>query len=46
MFPLSNHYLNDALDINPAFAGCRDALIDLCSTGYEYLIKKFIIFEI
>jgi len=26
MFPLSNHYLNDALAINPAFAGCHDAL--------------------
>ncbi len=26
MFPLSNHYLNDALDINPAFAGSKDAL--------------------
>jgi type IX secretion system PorP/SprF family membrane protein len=26
MFPLSNHYINDALDINPAFAGCHDVL--------------------
>jgi type IX secretion system PorP/SprF family membrane protein len=26
MFPLSNHYLNDALDINPAFAGSHEAL--------------------
>lgn len=26
MFPLSDHYLIDALDINPAFAGCHDAL--------------------
>jgi type IX secretion system PorP/SprF family membrane protein len=26
MFPLSDHYLVDALDINPAFAGCHDAL--------------------
>lgn len=26
MIPLSNHYINDALDINPAFAGCHDAL--------------------
>jgi type IX secretion system PorP/SprF family membrane protein len=26
MFPLSDHYLTDALDINPAFAGCHNAL--------------------
>jgi type IX secretion system PorP/SprF family membrane protein len=26
MFPLSNHYVYDALAINPAFAGCHDAL--------------------
>jgi type IX secretion system PorP/SprF family membrane protein len=26
MFPLSDHYIYDALAINPAFAGCRDAL--------------------
>jgi len=26
LFPLSNHYINDALDINPAFAGCHEAL--------------------
>ena len=26
MFPLSDHYVYDALAINPAFAGCHDAL--------------------
>src|SRR5665648_1188501 len=26
LFPQSNHYEYNALDINPAFAGCRDAL--------------------
>jgi type IX secretion system PorP/SprF family membrane protein len=26
LFPLSDHYVYDALAINPAFAGCRDAL--------------------
>ena len=26
MFPLSDHYVYDALVINPAFAGCNDAL--------------------
>jgi type IX secretion system PorP/SprF family membrane protein len=26
MFPLSDHYMYDALAINPAFAGCHDAL--------------------
>jgi type IX secretion system PorP/SprF family membrane protein len=26
MFPLSDHYVYDALGINPAFAGCHDAL--------------------
>jgi len=26
MFPLSDHYLYNALAINPAFAGCQDAL--------------------
>ena len=26
LFPLSDHYIIDALDINPAFAGCHDAL--------------------
>lgn len=26
MFPLSDHYMNNALAINPAFAGCHDAL--------------------
>ena len=26
MLPLSNHYLYDALSINPAFTGCNDAL--------------------
>jgi type IX secretion system PorP/SprF family membrane protein len=26
MFPLSDHYLYNALTINPAFAGCQDAL--------------------
>jgi type IX secretion system PorP/SprF family membrane protein len=26
LFPLSDHYLYDALSINPAFAGCHDAL--------------------
>jgi len=45
MFPLSDHYVFDAQTINIDYAGCHDALIDLYSTGYEYLIKKFIIFE-
>ncbi len=26
LFPLSDHYVYDALSINPAFAGCHDAL--------------------
>ena len=26
LFPQSDHYINDALDINPAYAGCHDAL--------------------
>jgi type IX secretion system PorP/SprF family membrane protein len=26
MFPLSDHYIYNTLDINPAFAGCHDAL--------------------
>jgi hypothetical protein len=26
MFPLSDHYIVNALAINPAFAGCQDAL--------------------
>jgi len=26
MFPLSDHYVVNALAINPAFAGCQDAL--------------------
>ena len=26
MFPLSDHYVYNALAINPAFAGCHDAL--------------------
>ena len=26
MFPLSDHYVYDALPVNPAFAGCHDAL--------------------
>lgn len=26
MFPISDHYVYDALPINPAFAGCHDAL--------------------
>lgn len=26
LFPLSDHYIYDALSINPAFAGCNDAL--------------------
>jgi type IX secretion system PorP/SprF family membrane protein len=26
LFPLSDHYIYDALSINPAFAGCHDAL--------------------
>jgi type IX secretion system PorP/SprF family membrane protein len=26
LFPLSDHYVYDALSINPAFAGCNDAL--------------------
>jgi type IX secretion system PorP/SprF family membrane protein len=26
MFPLSSHYLNDALDINPAYAGSHNAM--------------------
>jgi type IX secretion system PorP/SprF family membrane protein len=26
LFPLSDHYVYDALAINPAFAGCKDAL--------------------
>src|SRR5665647_1044106 len=26
MFPLSDHYMYNALAINPAFAGCHDAL--------------------
>jgi type IX secretion system PorP/SprF family membrane protein len=26
MFPLSDHYVNNGLAINPAFAGCQDAL--------------------
>ena len=46
MFPLSDHYVFDAQTINIDYAGCHDALIDLHSTGYEYLIKKFIIFDL
>ena len=48
MFPLSDHYVVNALAINPAFAGCQDALSATISyrdqwVGYKDSPKSYIL---
>ena len=48
MFPLSDHYVYNALAINPAFAGCQDALSATASyrnqwVGFKDAPKSYIL---